>query len=165
MTNITLILPSTNHKHVTGEAAVLKNGSLARYVKLLVAHAPALPGTFSPPPRVSDPDIHHGTCVTHLPQCMLDRWITVSFDVGDRENVPGIPGASATRKFTYLVRSQWSVKQAWNIDYELNSEWIIASIDKYEILYIYICIHMPLANELTQLKFQQKLIPACKFDC
>ena len=23
------------------------------------------------PPRVSDPDIHHGTCVTHMPWCML----------------------------------------------------------------------------------------------
>ena len=29
-----------------------------------------MPGTFSPPPRVSDPDIHHGTCVTHVPWCM-----------------------------------------------------------------------------------------------
>ena len=26
--------------------------------------------TFSPPPRVSDPDMHHGTCVTHVPWCM-----------------------------------------------------------------------------------------------
>ena len=25
---------------------------------------------FPPPPRVSDPDIHHGTCVTHVPWCM-----------------------------------------------------------------------------------------------
>ena len=24
-------------------------------------------GTFSPPPRVSDPDMYHGTCVTHAP--------------------------------------------------------------------------------------------------
>ena len=30
-----------------------------------------MPGTFSPPPRVSDPDMHHGTCVTHVPWCML----------------------------------------------------------------------------------------------
>ena len=43
-----------------------KHGSLTRYVKLRVAHAP---GTFSPP-RVSDPDMHHGTCVTHVPWCM-----------------------------------------------------------------------------------------------
>ena len=27
-------------------------------------------GTFSPTPRVSDPDMHHGTCVTHVPWCM-----------------------------------------------------------------------------------------------
>ena len=27
-------------------------------------------GTFSPPQRVSDPDMHHGTCVTHVPWCM-----------------------------------------------------------------------------------------------
>ena len=27
-------------------------------------------GTFSPPPRVRDPGMHHGTCVTHVPWCM-----------------------------------------------------------------------------------------------
>ena len=27
-------------------------------------------GTFSPPPWVSDPDMHYGTCVTHVPWCM-----------------------------------------------------------------------------------------------
>ena len=43
---------------------------LARYVKLQIAHAPRIPGTFSPPPRVSDPDMHHGTCVTHVLWCM-----------------------------------------------------------------------------------------------
>ena len=34
------------------------------------AHAPGMPWTFSPPPRVSDPDMYHGTCVTHVPWCM-----------------------------------------------------------------------------------------------
>ena len=29
-----------------------------------------MPGTLSPPQRVSDPDMHHGTCVTHVPWCM-----------------------------------------------------------------------------------------------
>ena len=49
--------------------------------KIAGAHAPGMPGTFSPPPRVSDPDIHHGTCVTHVPWCMPGsltggfRWI------------------------------------------------------------------------------------------
>ena len=46
------------------------HGPLARYAKLRVAHAPGMPGTFSPPPLVSDPDTHHGTCVTHVPWCM-----------------------------------------------------------------------------------------------
>ena len=46
------------------------HGSLTRYVKLWVAHAPGMSGTFSPPLRVSDPDMHHGTCVTHVPWCM-----------------------------------------------------------------------------------------------
>ena len=45
-------------------------GTLTRYIKLRVAHAPGMPGTFSPPPRVSDPDMHHGTCGTHVPWCM-----------------------------------------------------------------------------------------------
>ena len=45
-------------------------GPLTRYVKLRVAHPLGMPGTFSPPPRVSDPDMHHGTCVTHVPWCM-----------------------------------------------------------------------------------------------
>ena len=34
-----------------------------------------------------------------------DRYLAVSFDVGGGENVPGIPGACATRNFTYLARS------------------------------------------------------------
>ena len=46
------------------------HGPLSRYAKLRVAHAPGMPGTFSPPPRVSDPDMHHGTCMTHVPWCM-----------------------------------------------------------------------------------------------
>ena len=46
------------------------HGPLTRYAQLRVAHAPAMPGTFSPPPLVSDPDMHHGTCLTHVPWCM-----------------------------------------------------------------------------------------------
>ena len=54
------------------------HGPLARYVILWVAHAPGMPGTFSPPPRFSDPDMHHGTCVTHVPWCMSGS-LTSSF--------------------------------------------------------------------------------------
>ena len=51
-------------------SSTITHGPLARYVKLRVVHAQGMPGTFSPPPRVSDPDMHHGTCVTHVPWCM-----------------------------------------------------------------------------------------------
>ena len=46
------------------------NEPLTRYVKLQVAHAPGIPGTFSPPPRGNDPDRYHGMCVTHVSWCM-----------------------------------------------------------------------------------------------
>ena len=29
-----------------------------------------MPRTFSTPPQVSEPEVHHGTCVTHVPWCM-----------------------------------------------------------------------------------------------
>ena len=48
-----------------------RHGSLARYVKLRVVHATGMPGTFSPPLQVSNPDMHHGTCMMHVPWCML----------------------------------------------------------------------------------------------
>ena len=53
-------------------------------------------------PLTSDPDMHHGPCVTHGPWCMSG-----SLTRGGGENVPGIPGACATRKFVYLVRGPW----------------------------------------------------------
>ena len=44
-------------------------GPLTSYAKSQVVHAPGIPRTFPPPQRVSDPDMHHGTCVTHVPWC------------------------------------------------------------------------------------------------
>ena len=41
-------------------------------------------------PLVSDPGMHHDTCVTHVPWCM-----SVSLTCGGGENVPSIPGACA----------------------------------------------------------------------
>ena len=93
-------------------AMLIHNEPVARYVKLWVAHAPEIPGTFSTPPQVSDPDMHHGTCVTHVPWCMpgsLTRGFLWSWW---RENIPGIPGACATRNFTYVVRGPWS-QSSW----------------------------------------------------
>ena len=46
------------------------HGHLTRCATLRVVHAPGMLGTFPPPPWVRDPDMHHGTCVTHVPWCM-----------------------------------------------------------------------------------------------
>ena len=55
-------------------ASVIKSYSLqwasCQIREIAGAHAPGMPGTFSPSPQVSDPDMHHGTCVTHVPWCM-----------------------------------------------------------------------------------------------
>ena len=52
---------------------VSRNGPLTRYSKLRVAHAPGMPGTFSPPPGVSDPDMHHSTCLHTCRDACRDR--------------------------------------------------------------------------------------------
>ena len=52
-------------------------GPLTTYVILRDAHAPGMPGMFSPPPRVSDPGMHHGTSVAHMPWCMPGLLISV----------------------------------------------------------------------------------------
>ena len=53
-------------------------------------------------PLVSDPDMHHGTCVAHVSWCM-----SVSLTRGGMGNVPVIPGACANLNFTYLSRGPW----------------------------------------------------------
>ena len=64
---------------------------------------------FQRKPLVIDPDMHHGTCVKHVPWCMSG---SITNDGG--ENVPSIPGACATRNFAYLVRGPWSQRLSWN---------------------------------------------------
>ena len=84
------------------------HGHLARYITFRVAHAPGMPGMFSPPLRVIDPDTHYGTCVTHVQWCMLGSLTSgFHFEVGDGGNFPGIPDACATHNLTYLVRGPW----------------------------------------------------------
>ena len=74
---------------------IWRHRPLTRYVKSRVAHAPGMPGIFfrnrlQRKPLVSDPGMHNGTCVTHVPWCM-----SRSFTRNCGENVPGIPGACA----------------------------------------------------------------------
>ena len=73
------------------------HGPFTRYVKLRTAHAPGMPGIFSQTPRVSDPDMHHGTCVTYLTWCMPES-LTSGF-LWSRWREKNI-GACETRTFT-----------------------------------------------------------------
>ena len=66
---------------------------------------------------VSDPGMHHGTCVTHVPWCMSE-----SLTRGDGANVPGIPITCTTRNFRYLARGPWDMQSdvstcgtLWNV--------------------------------------------------
>ena len=64
----------------------------------------------SPPPWVNDPDIHHGTCVTHVPWCISESLTSGFLWSRCWENVPGIPGTCVTRNFMYLVRGPWIIR-------------------------------------------------------
>ena len=84
--------------------ALQTHGPLARYVKLRVVHAPVMTGTFSPPPRVNNSDMHHGTWVTHVPWCMSGS-LTCGFLWSRwRGTRSRHSGACSTHNFTYLVR-------------------------------------------------------------
>ena len=82
-----------------------------------------MPGTVSPPltykrnPLVSDPGMHHGMCITHMPRCMSG-----SPNCSGGENVPGIP--CATRNFTYLARGPY---QCWH--WYRRHVWYTADLD------------------------------------
>ena len=62
---------------------------------------------FQRKPLVSDPGMHHGTCVTHVPWCMSG-----SLTCGDGKNVPGIPGACAPGILRIWQEAHWKVS-AW----------------------------------------------------
>ena len=53
-------------------------------------------------PLVSDPGMHHGTCVTHVPWCMSG-----SLTRSGGDHAPGIPSACATHNIAYLARGPW----------------------------------------------------------
>ena len=82
------------------------------------AHAP---GTFSPPPRFSDPDMHHGICATHVPWCMSgsltsgflsSRWRGKRFQHSRRMRNPHFY-VSGKRPMGVISRSETSTEGQW----------------------------------------------------
>ena len=63
---------------------------------------------FFPPPRVSNPDMHHGTCVTHVPWCMPGSLTSSSLWSQWQGKNTRHPGACATHNFMYLMRGPWA---------------------------------------------------------
>ena len=89
-------------------------------LKLWFAHAPGMPGTFSPPPRVSDREMHHGTCVTHVPWCMSgsltsgfrwNRWRGKTFPAFPAHAQPAILRIWQEAHCTCRNKLQWNLKQ------------------------------------------------------
>ena len=76
-----------------------------------------MPGTFSPPPRVSDTDMHQSACVTHVPWCM-PRSLTSSFLLRsvDGKTCPTFPGHAHPAILPYLVKGPWSTKSRENLE-------------------------------------------------
>ena len=66
---------------------------------------------FQRKPLVSDPAMHHGTCVTHVPWCMSG-----SLTYNDGENVPSIPGACALAilRIWQEAHGTFSISQGYN---------------------------------------------------
>ena len=85
-------------------------------------------GAFSPPPRVSDPDMHH-MHPWSMPWSLTNgfswsRW---------REIFPGIPGVCGTRNLTYLVRGPrwelipWCISDWFPIFMQVHSLYLLGS--------------------------------------
>ena len=59
-----------HYKNMRVVQSLLERWSLwasCQICKIAGWHAPGMPPTLSTPVRISDPDMHHGTCVTHVP--------------------------------------------------------------------------------------------------
>ena len=63
-------------------------------------------------PLVSDNSMHHGTCATHVPWCMSGS-LTRCGGKTSPENVPGIPGACATRNYCPACRTSLIATRFW----------------------------------------------------
>ena len=84
----------------------LLNGPLTRYLKLRVAHAPEMPGTFSPPPTSKETaSLRFRHALWHVRHARAVMYVGIA-NPQWRENVPGIPGTCTIRNITYLVKGQ-----------------------------------------------------------
>ena len=95
------------HCNICGWFEIFKM-SLLPDIRKIVGCECSVNGPFSPPPRVNDPNMHHGTCVTHVPWYMpgsltngflWSRW--------REETFPELQAQVQHAIFTYPVRGPW----------------------------------------------------------
>ena len=97
--------------HITDSVSGFPYGPLTRFVQLRVAHAPGMLRNVFPchrlqrKPLISNPGMHHGTCVTHVPWCMSG---SLTCDGG--ENVPGIQAHAQTQ---FYVSGKRPITLGW----------------------------------------------------
>ena len=85
-----------------------RHGPLARYVKLRVAHAPRMPGTFSPPPTSKETASQRSR---HASRHVRDARVVMHVGIANPrwrgKRSQSIPGAYTTCNFTYLAKVPW----------------------------------------------------------
>ena len=81
---------------------------------------------FQRKPLVSDPGMHHGTCVTHVPWCMSG-----SLTCDDGGNVPGIPGACAPAILRIWQEAHTTIRPT--------EQWVYGKTNKQEVLKYLVC--------------------------
>ena len=88
----------------------------------------------SPPPRVSDSDMHHGTCVTHLPWCMAGS-LTGGFhwSLWREKRSRHSQHMRNICNFAYLVRGPWSYPYVLTRPRSFDE-------GKFRDLYSYLCV-------------------------
>ena len=70
--------------------------------KIACCHAPGMPGPFSPPPGIKNPDMHHSTCMMHVPM-----------------NMPWLPTGS-------VLWSWWRGKRSWHSQCMRNPQFYVS---------------------------------------
>ena len=86
-------------------------------------------------PLVSNPGMHNGTCVTHVPWCMSG-----SLTLAGGETFPALTAHTQPGNFTYLIRSPWCWQYrclAYNIKilinffgYQCTQRWCSVSVKR-----------------------------------
>ena len=93
----------------------------------------------------------------------LDRWITVSFEVGGGENVPGISGEWATCHFTYLVRGLYWLDCMWWSNRLGQHGWVLQNDWFNQISILFLQDYMCFSVEYLFLKYNSNFAFASIF--